>query len=234
MTSKVEIIWVGAIRVKAYGFIESAPFGNTTKSCVIPPNPGWARYSSSPPERHWNVRKLRDPIASSRRIKKVRCGPENSQDTFRSIDSHLRLRRYVRLSYALRLVRLCVRARHLTYDGADRNSRSLLRRLWHPCRIVQHPKVLPRIAEASLPPARIFKSLPPPGQRSFASGSTNNRYSRQQLLLHRRISSLCPLAVFAHYPPKYVSPGPPVQPRPTPPDASPASHCTPVLAPGQR
>jgi len=116
----------------------------------------------------------------------------------------------------------------------DHNSRSLQRRLWHPCRMVQHPKVLPRIAEASLPPARIFKSLPPPGQRSFASGSTNNRYSRQQLLLHRRISSLRPLAVFAHYPPKYVSPGPPVQPRQTPPDASPASHCTPTHAPGQR
>ncbi len=234
MTSKVEIIWVGAIRVKAYGFIESAPFGNTTKSCVIPPNPGWARYSSSPPERHWNVRKLRDPIASSRRIKKVRCGPENSQDTFRSIDSHLRLRRYVRLSYALRLVRLCVRARHLTYDGADRNSRSLLRRLWHPCRIVQHPKVLPRIAEASLPPARIFKLLLLPGQRSIAFGTIKNRCSRQQLLLHRGISVLRLRALFAPDPPKYVSLARMVQPGPTPLDASPASHYTPVHAPGRK
>lgn len=53
----------------------------------------------------------------STRIQKVRCGPENPQDTFRSIGSHLRSRRYVRLSNALRSVRLCVRARHLTYDG---------------------------------------------------------------------------------------------------------------------
>ena len=52
----------------------------------------------------------------SMRIKKARCGPENRQDTFRSIGSHLRSRRYVRLSNALRSVRLCVRARHLTYD----------------------------------------------------------------------------------------------------------------------
>ena len=218
MTSKVEIIWVGAIRVKAYGFIESAPFGNTTKSCVIPPNPGWARYSSSPPERHWNVRKLRDPIASSRRIKKVRCGPENSQDTFRSIDSHLRSRRYVRLSYALRPVRLCVRARHLTCAGADHKLRSLQRRLWHPCRIVQHPNVLPRIAEASLPPARIFILT----------------YFRQQLRLPQRVSSLRLVMVLAHYPPKYVSLALTGQPGPTPPDASPASHYTPAHEPGRR